>query len=133
MKYEEVKIKRNFLCSHYCFLYERQFQFRCGYMITMTQCHVITLTTHKIVGLVSSLVTCSVTTMAYPKNAVAITIAKPGGIDVLEKTEVPLEVKPDHVVIKVCAVHLQSPEDGLLISAMQVEYLGVNFIDTYFR
>jgi NADPH2:quinone reductase len=52
--------------------------------------------------------------MAYPKTTLAITIAKPGGVEVLEKTEIPLEVEPDHVVIK-------------------VEYLGVNFIDTYFR
>jgi hypothetical protein len=41
--------------------------------------------------------------MSYPKTAQAITIAKTGGVEVLEKTEVPLQVKPDHIVIRVRA------------------------------
>jgi hypothetical protein len=39
--------------------------------------------------------------MTYPKTAYAITIAKTGDVDVLDKTEVPVDVKPDHVVVKV--------------------------------
>jgi hypothetical protein len=38
---------------------------------------------------------------SYPTTAHAITISKPGGVEVLEKTEVPLDVKPDHILIKV--------------------------------
>jgi len=69
--------------------------------------------------------------MSYPKTAQAVTIAKTGGLDVLEVSEVPLEVKPDHVVIKVCL-----PLNAFIIQSTevdQVEYAGVNFIDTYFR
>ncbi|KII93285.1 hypothetical protein PLICRDRAFT_35480 [Plicaturopsis crispa FD-325 SS-3] len=52
---------------------------------------------------------------AFPSTVQAITIAKTGGFEVLEKTAQPFpKVDPDHVVIK-------------------VQYAGVNFIDTYFR
>ena len=40
--------------------------------------------------------------MAFPKSMKAITIAKPGEVDVLELTEVPFpEVAPGNVLIKV--------------------------------
>jgi len=53
--------------------------------------------------------------MSFPSKISAITIAKAGDFDVIEKTEVPFpEVKPGHVLVKVA-------------------YGGVNFIDTYFR
>lgn len=53
--------------------------------------------------------------MSYPASMHAITIAKTGGPEVLEKTEIPFPtVEPEHLVIK-------------------IEYAGVNFIDIYFR
>jgi len=53
--------------------------------------------------------------MTYPSKIHAITIAKNGGPEVIEKTEIPFpKVEPDHIIVK-------------------VEYSGVNFIDTYFR
>jgi len=51
----------------------------------------------------------------YPSKIHALGMSKTGPIDVLEKIEVPFpEVKPDHLLIK-------------------VNYIGVNFIDTYYR
>lgn len=53
--------------------------------------------------------------MSFPSKISAITIAKAGEVDVIEKTQVAFpEVKPFHVLVKVA-------------------YGGVNFIDTYFR
>ncbi|KAM6498576.1 hypothetical protein JOM56_006524 [Amanita muscaria] len=53
--------------------------------------------------------------MSLPATIQAITIAKTGGVEVIEKTEQPFpQVKPGDIVIK-------------------VEYAGVNFIDTYNR
>ncbi|EGN93658.1 hypothetical protein SERLA73DRAFT_189395 [Serpula lacrymans var. lacrymans S7.3] len=53
--------------------------------------------------------------MSFPTAIQAITIAKHGGVDVIEKTTIPFpDVAPGHLVIK-------------------VQYLGVNFIDTYYR
>jgi len=53
--------------------------------------------------------------MSHPEKVQAISIAKTGGVEVIEKTEIPFPtVKPGEVLIK-------------------VEYCGVNFIDTYFR
>jgi NADPH2:quinone reductase len=53
--------------------------------------------------------------MTFPSTIKAITIAKTGGFEVIEKTELPFpEVALGHIVVK-------------------VEYLGINFIDTYFR
>jgi len=53
--------------------------------------------------------------MTYPSTIQAITISKTGGPEVLQKTEIPFPtVEPGHLVIK-------------------VQYLGVNFIDTYYR
>ncbi|KIJ22213.1 hypothetical protein PAXINDRAFT_165455 [Paxillus involutus ATCC 200175] len=53
--------------------------------------------------------------MTYPSTIQAITIAKNGGPEVIEKTEIPFpKVEPGHLVVK-------------------VQYLGVNFIDTYYR
>lgn len=49
-----------------------------------------------------------------PQFVDAITISKPGGLEVIEKTRVPFKPDPSHVVIK-------------------VDYLGINFIDTYYR
>ncbi|TFL03474.1 hypothetical protein BDV98DRAFT_591337 [Pterulicium gracile] len=49
-----------------------------------------------------------------PETAQAIRIEKNGGVEVLEKKTIPLKVSPGEVVIK-------------------VDYLGVNFIDTYHR
>ncbi|KAF9245646.1 hypothetical protein BU15DRAFT_40852 [Melanogaster broomeanus] len=57
----------------------------------------------------------STTRMTYPSTIQAITIAKNGGPEVIEKTEIPFpKVEPGHIVVK-------------------VEYIGVNFIDTYYR
>ncbi|KAJ7597725.1 hypothetical protein C8J56DRAFT_920787 [Mycena floridula] len=51
----------------------------------------------------------------YPTTVEAIAIRKTGGLEVLEKMSLPFpKVEPDHIVIK-------------------LEYLGVNFIDTYYR
>ncbi|KIJ66451.1 hypothetical protein HYDPIDRAFT_86284 [Hydnomerulius pinastri MD-312] len=53
--------------------------------------------------------------MTYPSTIQAITISKNGGPEVIEKTEIPFpKVEPGHLVVK-------------------VKYLGVNFIDTYYR
>ncbi|KZT27673.1 NAD(P)-binding protein [Neolentinus lepideus HHB14362 ss-1] len=53
--------------------------------------------------------------MSYPSTVKAVTIAKAGGFDVLEVTEQPFPlVTPESIVVK-------------------VDYVGVNFIDTYFR
>ncbi|KAI6048062.1 hypothetical protein EDC04DRAFT_2886844 [Pisolithus marmoratus] len=53
--------------------------------------------------------------MSYPTSMSAITIAKTGGPEVMEKTEVPFPVvEPGHLVIK-------------------IDYAGVNFADIYFR
>ncbi|KAH7886250.1 hypothetical protein F5I97DRAFT_1237227 [Phlebopus sp. FC_14] len=53
--------------------------------------------------------------MSYPSTIQAITIAKNGGPEVIEKTEIPFPtIEPGHIVIK-------------------VQYFGVNFIDTYYR
>ncbi|KAI5998109.1 hypothetical protein EDD15DRAFT_294348 [Pisolithus albus] len=53
--------------------------------------------------------------MSYPASMYAITIAKTGGPEVLEKTEIPFPVvEPGHLVVK-------------------IDYAGVNFIDIYFR
>lgn len=53
--------------------------------------------------------------MSYPSNIQAITFAKTGGYEVIEKTTQPFPaVAPGDVVIK-------------------IQYGGVNFIDTYFR
>jgi len=53
--------------------------------------------------------------MSLPPSVEAITIAKNGGLEVIEKIHLPFpEVNPGDVVIK-------------------VEYCGVNFIDTYYR
>ncbi|KAF8559893.1 NAD(P)-binding protein, partial [Imleria badia] len=56
-----------------------------------------------------------ITVTMTPSKIYAITIAKHGGPEVIDKTEIPFpKVEPGHIVIK-------------------VEYFGVNFIDTYFR
>ncbi|KAI6048061.1 hypothetical protein EDC04DRAFT_2886843 [Pisolithus marmoratus] len=53
--------------------------------------------------------------MSYPTSMYAITIAKTGGPEVMEKTEVPFPVvEPGHLVVK-------------------MDYAGVNFVDIYFR
>ncbi|KIP11671.1 hypothetical protein PHLGIDRAFT_124588 [Phlebiopsis gigantea 11061_1 CR5-6] len=53
--------------------------------------------------------------MSLPSTVHAITISKTGGLEVLEKTEVPFPVqKPDELLVKVI-------------------YGGVNTVDTYFR
>ncbi|KAG1892608.1 hypothetical protein F4604DRAFT_1700434 [Suillus subluteus] len=52
--------------------------------------------------------------MSYPLTVQAITISKTGGPEVIEKHEIPFQVAPNHLVVK-------------------VQYLGVNFIDTYYR
>lgn len=53
--------------------------------------------------------------MTYTSTVQAITIAKTGGPEVLEKTEIPFPtVEPEHLVIK-------------------VDYFGINFIDTAYR
>ncbi|KAI6048064.1 hypothetical protein EDC04DRAFT_2621283, partial [Pisolithus marmoratus] len=53
--------------------------------------------------------------MAYPSTIKAVTIAKTGGPEVLEKTEIPFPaLKPSELVIK-------------------VDYFGINFIDTAYR
>ncbi|KAG2155733.1 hypothetical protein DEU56DRAFT_768944 [Suillus clintonianus] len=53
--------------------------------------------------------------MTYPSTIQAITISKTGGPEVIEKREIPFpKVAPDHLVVK-------------------VQYIGVNFIDTYYR
>ncbi|KAG1820321.1 uncharacterized protein BJ212DRAFT_1478448 [Suillus subaureus] len=52
--------------------------------------------------------------MSYPSTVQAITISKTGGPEVIEKREIPFQGAPDHLVVK-------------------VQYLGVNFIDTYYR
>ncbi|KAJ8586493.1 NAD(P)-binding protein [Rhizopogon salebrosus TDB-379] len=53
--------------------------------------------------------------MSYPPTMQAITISKTGGPEVIEKREIPFpKVAPSHLLIK-------------------VQYLGVNFIDTYYR
>lgn len=53
--------------------------------------------------------------MSYPTSMYAITIAKTGGPQVLEKTEIPFPgVEPGHLVVK-------------------IDYAGVNFIDIYYR
>ncbi|TFK56883.1 NAD(P)-binding protein [Heliocybe sulcata] len=52
---------------------------------------------------------------SFPSTIEAITIAKTGDVDVIEKTTQPFpEISPESIVVK-------------------VEYGGVNFIDTYFR
>ncbi|KAF9005716.1 NAD(P)-binding protein [Hymenopellis radicata] len=54
--------------------------------------------------------------MSLPSTVEAITIAKTGDFDVIEKTTSPFpKVDPDHIVLKAR------------------NYFGVNFIDTYFR
>lgn len=53
--------------------------------------------------------------MSYPSTIQAITISKTGGPEVVEKREIPFpKVDPSHLVVK-------------------IQYLGVNFIDTYYR
>ncbi|KAG2155734.1 hypothetical protein DEU56DRAFT_868123 [Suillus clintonianus] len=53
--------------------------------------------------------------MSYPSTVQAIVISRTGGPEVIEKREIPFsKVAPDHLVVK-------------------VQYLGVNFIDTYYR
>ncbi|KAF8131619.1 hypothetical protein EV363DRAFT_172313 [Boletus edulis] len=53
--------------------------------------------------------------MTFPSMIHAITIAKNGGPEVIEKTQIPFpKIEPGQIVVK-------------------VQYLGVNFIDTYFR
>ncbi|KAG9313931.1 hypothetical protein JVU11DRAFT_4705 [Chiua virens] len=53
--------------------------------------------------------------MTFPSTIHAFTIAKNGGPEVLEKTEIPFpKVEPGHILVK-------------------TEYFGINFIDTYFR
>ncbi|EIN04576.1 NAD(P)-binding protein [Punctularia strigosozonata HHB-11173 SS5] len=53
--------------------------------------------------------------MSVPTKIQAITFAKQGGVEVIEKTEIPFSRGgPGHVIVK-------------------VHYGGVNFIDTYFR
>ncbi|KAG2070944.1 NAD(P)-binding protein [Suillus decipiens] len=53
--------------------------------------------------------------MSYPSTIQAITISKTGGPEVIEKRAIPFpEVSPSHLVVK-------------------IQYLGVNFIDTYYR
>ncbi|KAH7916395.1 hypothetical protein BJ138DRAFT_1131914 [Hygrophoropsis aurantiaca] len=53
--------------------------------------------------------------MSYPSTISAIAISKTGGFDVLEKISIPFpKIAPGHLVIK-------------------VQYLGINFIDTYYR
>jgi len=53
--------------------------------------------------------------MSHPSNMQAITYAKTGGFEVIEKTTQPFpEIAPEHIIIK-------------------IQYAGVNFIDTYFR
>jgi NADPH2:quinone reductase len=54
-------------------------------------------------------------TSEFPSSIQAITIDETGGVDVLKKTAVPFpKVKPEHIVVK-------------------VQYLGINFIDIYYR
>ncbi|KAG1830803.1 hypothetical protein EV424DRAFT_1374565 [Suillus variegatus] len=53
--------------------------------------------------------------MSFPSTIQAIAISKTGGPEVVEKREIPFpKVAPDHLVVK-------------------VQYLGINFIDTYYR
>ncbi|TFK68264.1 NAD(P)-binding protein [Pluteus cervinus] len=53
--------------------------------------------------------------MSFPSTVEAITVPQPGAVEVLEKRTWPFpKVEPNHIVIK-------------------IEYLGINFIDTYFR
>ncbi|KAG6810642.1 hypothetical protein H0H92_011021 [Tricholoma furcatifolium] len=53
--------------------------------------------------------------MSLPTHTDAITIAKIGGLEVIEKTTIPFP----------------KPDPGSIV--IKVEYLGVNFIDTYYR
>jgi hypothetical protein len=39
--------------------------------------------------------------MSFPSTTQCISIAKTGGLEVIEKTAQPLNVSPDHIVIKV--------------------------------
>lgn len=70
--------------------------------------------------------------MTYPANIHAITIAKNGGPEVIEKTAISFpKVEPDHIVIKVAypsPISWPTTDQG-----SKTEYFGVNFIDTYFR
>lgn len=70
--------------------------------------------------------------MIYPSKIHAITIAKNGGPEVIEKTENSFpKVEPGHIVIKVTRSSSTSP--ATTDQRCKVEYVGVNFIDTYYR
>lgn len=69
----------------------------------------------------------------FPSTVDALAIAQTGDINVLEKMTLPFpKVKPGDLVVKVydffpICVGLVDP------FRVQIEYIGVNFIDTYFR
>ena len=48
--------------------------------------------------------------MSYPSKINAITIAKNGGLEVIEKTEIPFpKVEPGHIVVKVTSPLFYQP------------------------
>lgn len=73
--------------------------------------------------------------MSFPSTVQAIAISKTGGVEVLEKLTVPFpKQEPGDIVVKVRFARFLIFEDGVgLISASQVNWGGVNSIDTYFR
>lgn len=83
-----------------------------------------------------------------PSTVQALAIAQTGDIDVLELMTLPFpEVEPGHIIVKVCPLSLISYGHidisveiylnlhQIVLNSLlnQIEYLGVNFIDTYFR
>ena len=73
----------------------------------------------------------------FPATVKAITFSKTGDIDVIEKTDQPFPQQgPGDVILKVRVTTIRPLRLGvtyLVVTADQVEYAGVNFIDTYFR
>lgn len=69
----------------------------------------------------------------FPSTIQAIAISKTGGIEVLERQSVPFpKQEPNQVLVKVRRTPMYASELAHRIT-LQVNYGGVNTIDTYFR
>lgn len=72
------------------------------------------------------------TTMTHPDKVYAITIAKNGGPEVVEKSQIPFpKVELGHILVKV--MHSSPVIWATTNRRNKTEYFGINFIDTYFR
>ncbi|KAG6859641.1 hypothetical protein C0995_006348 [Termitomyces sp. Mi166 len=69
--------------------------------------------------------------MSLPTTTDAIIIGKTGGLEVIEKKTIPFpKPEPGSIVIKVGEFKVDNFSS---LIAIQVEYLGINFIDVYYR